>query len=111
MRGCYGDPDDMHGLPGGIDEGILEVMRWNLRYLWIWKVNLYHKGLVRTIQTRHLVTAQYHKRRQTQRSMLNWRSQMLLVMMYLNQILLDCKFEISCCTASPLDTYRVQLVS
>ncbi|CAL9193264.1 unnamed protein product [Musa hybrid cultivar] len=43
--------------------------------------------------------------------MLNWRSQMLLVMMYLNQILPDCKFEISCCTASPLDTYRVQLVS
>lgn len=28
MRGCYGDPDDMHGLPGGIDEGILEVSRY-----------------------------------------------------------------------------------
>ncbi|XP_064969980.1 uncharacterized protein LOC135615432 [Musa acuminata AAA Group] len=35
MRGCYGDPDDMHGLPGGIDEGILVVMRWNLRKVFV----------------------------------------------------------------------------
>lgn len=28
MRGSYGGPDDMHGLPGEIDEGILEVSRY-----------------------------------------------------------------------------------